>query len=119
MEMNDYEREHLSRLREANASCVVLLKKNGAFPLKAAGKLALYGSGARHTVKGGTGSGEVNGRFFTTVEQGLRDAGFALSTGAWLDAYDAVVQQSTTSTRDIQHQLHDHLSLLLAVLNGV
>ena len=61
---------------------MVLLKKNGAFPLKAAGRLALYGSGARHTVKGGTGSGEVNGRFFTTVEQGLRDAGFALTTDA-------------------------------------
>ena len=99
MEMNDYEREHLSRLREANASCVVLLKKNGAFPLKAAGKLALYGSGARHTVKGGTGSGEVNGRFFTTVEQGLRDAGFALTTGAWLDAYDRVLQDAQKAFR--------------------
>ena len=36
-----------------------------------------------------------------------------------LDSFEAVVQQSTTSTRDIQHQLHDHLSLLLAVLKGV
>ena len=99
MEMNDYEREHLNALREANAGCTVLLKKSGAFPLAQPGKLALYGSGARHTVKGGTGSGEVNGRFFTTVEQGLRDAGFALTTGAWLDAYDRVLQDAQKAFR--------------------
>ncbi len=84
MEMNDYEREHLNALREANAGCTVLLKKSGAFPLAQPGKLALYGSGARHTVKGGTGSGEVNGRFFTTVEQrgeGTPSAGHDLRHG--------------------------------------
>ena len=99
MEMNDYEREHLNALREANAGCTVLLKKSGAFPLAQPGKLALYGSGARHTVKGGTGSGEVNGRFFTTVEQGLRDAGFAITTDAWLDAYDRVLQDAQKAFR--------------------
>ena len=46
------------------------------------------------------------------------DAYFA-NLYSYLDSFEAVVQQSTTSTRDIQHQLHDHLSLLLAVLNGV
>ena len=91
MEMNEYERRHLQMLRQANAGCTVLLKKNGAFPLSAAGKLALFGSGARHTVKGGTGSGEVNGRFFTTVEQGLKDAGFTLTTDTWLNGYDSVL----------------------------
>ena len=94
MELNDYEREHLSRLRGANAACTVLLKRNGKYPLGAPGKLALYGSGARHTVKGGTGSGEVNGRFFTTVEQGLQNAGFAITTGAWLDGYDKVLEDA-------------------------
>ena len=28
MEMNDYEREHLNALREANAGCTVLLKRS-------------------------------------------------------------------------------------------
>lgn len=91
MELLSYEREHLERLRRHLAECTVLLKSNGDFPLNQAGKLALYGSGARHTVKGGTGSGEVNSRFFVTVEQGLRDAGFAVTTDAWLDAYDAIL----------------------------
>ena len=76
----DYEREHLKRLRAGLAECTVLLKSDGSFPLKEPAELALYGSGARHTVKGGTGSGEVNSRFFVNVENGLEDAGFRLTT---------------------------------------
>ena len=91
MKLEAYEKEHLERLRSHLAECAVLLKSNGDFPLAAPGALALYGAGARHTVKGGTGSGEVNSHFFTTVEQGLRAAGFTLTTDRWLDAYDAVL----------------------------
>ncbi|MCR4934902.1 MAG: fibronectin type III-like domain-contianing protein, partial [Oscillospiraceae bacterium] len=50
-------------------------------------KLALYGSGARRTVQGGTGSGEVNSRGFVTAEDGLEAAGFTVTSKAWLDAY--------------------------------
>lgn len=70
--------------------CTVLLKKNGDFPLAAPGKIALYGNGARHTIKGGTGSGDVNSRFYVTAEQGLKDADFTLTSTKWLDAYDVV-----------------------------
>ena len=90
MERNAYEIEHLKTLRALAPECAVLLRANGDFPLETAGELALYGSGARHTRMGGSGSGEVNTRDFVTVEQGLADAGFTLTTGAWLDAYDAV-----------------------------
>ena len=55
--MNDYEREHNDILRRFGAECTVLLRSDGAFPLDAPCSLALYGSGARLTVKGGTGSG--------------------------------------------------------------
>lgn len=88
--MNDYEEKHNRFLRENGAECTVLLRKDGHFPLPWAGKLALYGNGARKTIKGGTGSGEVNSRFFVNVEKGLSDAGFTLTTKEWLDAYDAV-----------------------------
>ncbi len=88
--MNAYEKESLSRLRNGLAECTVLLKKDGSFPLAAPGKIAAYGSGVRHTIKGGTGSGEVNSRFFVTVEQGLKDAGFTVTTKDWLDAYDGL-----------------------------
>ncbi len=89
--MEPYEISHATLVRTLAPQCTVLLKKDGHFPLAAPCKLALYGSGARHTVKGGTGSGEVNSRSFVTIEQGLLAAGFTITTGPWLDAYDAVL----------------------------
>ena len=95
--MQAYEREHIELLRGHLADCAVLLKTNGAFPLLAPGKLAAYGSGVRRTVKGGTGSGEVNSRYFVTVERGLMEAGFTLTTGPWLDGYDRAYAQARTA----------------------
>ena len=94
MELYAYEREHLKRLRQYLPECTVLLKKNGRFPLKEAGNLALFGSGARYTLKGGTGSGEVNSRFSINVEKGLKRCGFEITSGDWLDAYDEVRKQA-------------------------
>ena len=93
MNLNEYEIKHNAYLRENGAECTVLLKKDGNFPLRTVGyskdqnarQIALYGSGARYTIKGGTGSGEVNSRFFVTVEEGLKNAGFTLTSGSWLD----------------------------------
>ncbi len=90
MKLLDYEIAHINMLRNSLAECMVLLKSNGDFPLEKPCRLALYGSGARHTIKGGTGSGEVNSRYFVTVEEGLRQAGFTLTTDKWLDAYDRI-----------------------------
>ena len=92
--MQDYERKHLRTLRRSLAECTVLLKKDGSFPLEGPCSLALYGSGARHTVKGGTGSGEVNSRFFITAERGLKKTGFNITTEKWLDAYDRVREKA-------------------------
>ncbi|MBQ8822217.1 MAG: glycoside hydrolase family 3 C-terminal domain-containing protein [Lachnospiraceae bacterium] len=94
MQLYDYEREHLDRLRSGLAECAVLLKKNGSFPLNAPCKIAAYGGGVRGTVKGGSGSGEVNSRYFVNVEKGLEDAGFTITTKAWLDGYDKAYQQA-------------------------
>ena len=94
MHLLDYEQEHLNRLRGSLAECMVLLKTDGSFPLSGPEELALYGSGARQTIKGGTGSGEVNSRFFVTAEEGLKAAGFRLTTAGWLDGYDAVRKQA-------------------------
>lgn len=86
--MNDYEKKHLDYLRGHLAECTVLLKSNGDFPLTDPCQIAAYGCGVRRTVKGGTGSGEVNSRFFVNVEQGLQNAGFTVTTANWLDAYE-------------------------------
>jgi beta-glucosidase len=88
--MYDYEVSHLEVLRKSLAECTVLLKKNGSFPVGTPGNIALYGNGVRKTVKGGTGSGEVNSRFFINIEEGFEKAGFTVTTKEWLDAYDRV-----------------------------
>lgn len=90
MVLNDYEKKHLQELRKGLSECMVLLKSNGDFPLEDVTTIALYGNGARKTIKGGTGSGEVNSRYYDTVELGLKKGGFQISSEAWLSAYDQI-----------------------------
>lgn len=92
--MNAYEVEHIEKLRKYAPECTVLLKQDGRFPLKTPGKVALYGNGARRTIKGGTGSGDVNSRFYVTVEQGLIEAGAEITTTSWMDAYDKIAEDA-------------------------
>ena len=93
-EVQPYEIAHTEAVRKAAPECMVLLKNDGTLPLSGAGKLALYGSGARSTIKGGTGSGDVNVRHFVNIEEGLEHAGFTITTKAWMDAYDAICQRA-------------------------
>ncbi len=84
-EITKQELEHMELSRAMAGECVVLLENDGILPLAAGGKLALYGMGARHTIKGGTGSGDVNTRSNVTIEQGLAEAGYIITTKEWLD----------------------------------
>lgn len=90
MELLQHEKEHLETIYPHMGEFVVLLKKNNDFPLKEAGDIALYGNGGRLTIKGGTGSGEVNSRFFVNCEEGLKNRGFNVLTKSWLDQYDEI-----------------------------
>ncbi len=117
--MEKYERDHLERLRPYLPECMVLLKKNGAFPLDGPCRLAAYGSGVRYTVKGGTGSGEVNSRFFVTVEQGLRDAGFDLVSAAWSDEYAVYLEEAVKQFRtDIKARARAEKTNVIAASMG-
>ena len=80
MELMEYEKKHTEAVKGSLAECTVLLKKDGKFPLEAAGKIAAFGSGVRLTVKGGTGSGEVNSHYSVNIEEGLEQAGFEITT---------------------------------------
>ena len=84
-EMSAREREHRELVRQAAAECMVLLENDGILPLKPGARLALFGRGARRTIKGGTGSGDVNSREVVSIEQGLEDAGYEIITKAWID----------------------------------
>ena len=95
-EIQEFEKEHITKVRELAPECMVLLKNEGILPLQETGKIALYGSGARRTIKGGTGSGDVNVRHYVNVEEGLENAGFEITTKSWLDAYDQAVEDEKT-----------------------
>lgn len=83
------EKENRALSRMAAEEGIVLLKnENGVLPLAAGSRIALYGRGARKTVKGGTGSGSVNERSCVSIYEGLLAAGFIITTKDWLDDYD-------------------------------
>lgn len=87
-EVQKFEIDHIAKVREIAPECTLFLKREeGEFPVDPC-KIALYGSGARKTVKGGTDSGDVNVRHFTTIEEGIKNAGFTITSDAWLNAYD-------------------------------
>ncbi len=88
------ENNNLKYLLSNAAECTVLLKNSGQFPMDKAGKIAAYGAGIRYTIKGGTGSGEVNSKETFTIEQGLEKSGFTIASKNWLDAYDEVRKQA-------------------------
>ena len=87
VELNIYEAQNINELRKSAAECTLFLNRNEEFPVNKPGKVLLIGSGARLTVKGGLGSGDVESRFYTTCEEGLEKAGFKITTKNWLDQY--------------------------------
>ena len=92
------ENENRALARQAAAEGMVLLENNGVLPLWDR-DIALYGAGARRTVKGGRGSGEVRNRGNVSIAQGLEDAGYRIRTKAWLDAFDAYYQNTYEAYR--------------------
>lgn len=97
-EMSSRERAHQEKLRTLASQGMVLLENDGTLPISADGRnIALYGVGARHTIKGGTGSGDVNSRNTINVEEGLKRAGYQITTQAWLDEYDQTKEKAYES----------------------
>ena len=86
---------HNKIVRSVASEGIVLLKNDGSLPLNnEMVSIALYGKGARRTIKGGTGSGDVNVREFISIETGLENAGYQVITKPYLDAYDSVIQSA-------------------------
>ncbi len=61
-----------------------MLKNRGVLPLNPGAPVALFGAGAGRTVKGGTGSGDVNNRASVSIWQGLKEGGVPLTSEDWL-----------------------------------
>jgi beta-glucosidase len=92
--ISNREIEHADMAGWAAIQGMVLLENDRSLPLKFRGrgtKIALYGAGARFTIKGGTGSGDTIQRKVINIEQGFERAGFTVTTKRWLDDYEALV----------------------------
>ena len=84
---NQREKDNLQVAYNAACEGMVLLKNDGCLPFSGK-KVALYGAGASMTIKGGTGSGEVNERHSVTVLEGLQDRGFEIGTLQWIADFE-------------------------------
>ena len=104
-QVQQFEQDHISAVRALAPECMVLLKKDGRLPLDQPCRIAAYGRGVRHTIKGGTGSGDVNSREFVTVEKGLENAGFTLTSKDWLDSYDHILEEASAQFRKKRRQI--------------
>lgn len=90
-----WETEHRKVARRAAAEGIALLKnEDNLLPLKAGSNVALYGAGAGRTIKGGTGSGDVNERENVSVFQGIKNAGFQVTTEDWIASYDKIYENA-------------------------
>ena len=110
-EVTASEQAHSDYIRRIAGECMVLLENDGTLPLSGPQKVALYGNGARATVKGGTGSGEVNSRYSVSVEQGLEEAGVTVTTKAWLAEQDRVIQEEWAAYMADIHQRAEALGI--------
>ncbi len=81
------ELDHQALSRRVAGECPVLLENDGALPIPKGTKIALFGNGARQTIKGGTGSGDVNTRENVNIETGLEKAGYTITTKDWLNRH--------------------------------
>lgn len=97
-EVTSLEKENQALVRSLAGECMVVLENDGALPLgKEERTIVLYGSGARNTVKGGTGSGDVNSREVINIYEGLKAEGFNILSDDWLDRYDKNLEDATNA----------------------
>ena len=92
------EKENRSLAKEAALEGFVLLENDGCLPIKEK-KIALYGGGARMTVKGGSGSGDVRERYSVNIEDGLKNNGFEIADSGWLDRFTAEYEKDKEEFR--------------------
>ena len=94
-EVTQRETDHRKIAREAAAAGFVLLENKDHFlPLAKGSKVGLYGAGAIRTIKGGTGSGDVNERDSVNIFQGMKNAGYDVTSSEWLEDYDKCYVQA-------------------------
>ena len=87
-EISEREQRHRILAREAAEESIVLLKNDGMLPLPTGIPVALFGAGAGLTIKGGTGSGDVNLRHSVSIYDGFTLARVRVTSKSWIEDYE-------------------------------
>ncbi len=103
-EVSEREKRNLEVAYRAACESVVLLKNDDVLPLKTK-KVALYGPGVTRTIKGGTGSGEVNERHSVTILEGMENRGFEIATRQWLEDYEDAYEEGEIAYKKAQRDI--------------
>ena len=94
------ETAHAALARKAAVAGIVLLRNDNVLPLDPDTSVALLGTGAGRTVKGGIGSGDVNNRANVSIYEGLRAAGVHLTSEDWINCYEALYHGARLAWKD-------------------
>ena len=94
------ETAHAALARKAAVAGIVLLRNDNVLPLDPDTSVALLGTGAERTVKGGIGSGDVNNRANVSIYEGLRTAGVHLTSEDWINYYEALYHGARLAWKD-------------------
>lgn len=87
-EISEREQRHRILAREAAEESIVLLKNDGVLPLPTGIPVSLFGAGAGLTIKGGTGSGDVNVRHSVSIYDGFTLARVRVTSKDWIEDYE-------------------------------
>lgn len=99
--MSDREiRNGLLSEKAAEEGIVLLKNDKKILPLNISTKIGLYGAGAGKTVKGGTGSGDVNNRSNISIYQGLKENGIQIVSEKWLANYESIYAESRRAWKE-------------------
>lgn len=87
--------------KRAATQGMVLLENHGdALPMPKTGNVALFGVGMYKTVKGGTGSGDLNNRYTVSVQDGFKNAGYSITTSpVYYNAMVSLYEQESKKAR--------------------
>lgn len=99
--MSDREiRNGLLSEKAAEEGIVLLKNDKKTLPLNISTKIGLYGAGAGKTVKGGTGSGDVNNRSNISIYQGLKENGIQIVSEKWLANYESIYAEARRAWKE-------------------
>ena len=119
--LSELEIRHRTLAREAAVEGIVLLKNEGVLPLSTASAIALLGSGAEKTIKGGIGSGDVNNRENISIYQGMKEAGVTITSEDWLEDYEERYKNARNVWKEkiLEDLMHTQATLLFFRKDGL